>query len=158
MKKIRIGKDIVIRWTILTNGESMPLEGRDLKLFVNDSMNSRMELLFTVSGNNIEALFRGIDQKRLGKYRLTLWENYHQENQSVVDYCDVFFLVDSTCDENDGVGGGQPEKVINLDTSNLEIISKNGIYSPRIRYIHTITQEEYDSLEVKDENTLYIVL
>lgn len=28
MRKIRIGKDIVIRWTILTDGESISLEVR----------------------------------------------------------------------------------------------------------------------------------
>lgn len=37
MRKIRIGKDIVIRWTILTNGESILLEGRNIKLLISDS-------------------------------------------------------------------------------------------------------------------------
>ena len=158
MKKIRIGKDIVLRWTILTNGEAIPLEGRNLKLFISDSMNAKVELGFSASGNNLEALFKGVEQKRLGTYRLTLWENYQQENQSVVDYCDVFQLVGTTCEENDDIEGVQTGTVINLDTSNFEIISKNGIYSPQIKYIHTLTQEEYDSLAEKDENTLYVVL
>lgn len=158
MKKIRIGKDIVIRWTILTNGESVSLEGRNLKLFIVDGLNTKIELDFLISGNKIEALFKGVDQKWLGTYRLTLWENYQQENQSVVDYCDVFQLVGTTCEEKDDVEGVQTGTVINLDTSNFEIISKNGIYSPQIKYIHTLTQEEYESLAEKDENTLYVVL
>lgn len=158
MRKIRIGKDIVLRWAILTNGEALSLEGRNLKLFISHNLNAQVELDFTVSGNNLEAQFKGVQQKRLGTYRLTLWENYQQDNQSVVDYCDVFQLVGSTCQENDDIDGIQTKTIINLDTSNFEIISKNGIYSPQIRYIQTITQEEYDSLADKDENTLYVVL
>ena len=34
MKRIRIGKDIEIHWPILTNGQQVALEGRDLRLFV----------------------------------------------------------------------------------------------------------------------------
>lgn len=158
MRKIRIGKDIVLRWAILTNGEALSLEGRNLKLFIIDSLNDKIELDFSVSGNNLEAQFKGIQQKRLGTYRLTLWENYQLEKQSVVDYCDVFQLVGSTCQENDDIEGVQTGTIINLDTSNFEIISKNGIYSPQIKYILTLTQEEYESLEEKDENTLYVVL
>lgn len=33
MKRIRIGKDIEIHWPILTNGQQVALEGRDLRLF-----------------------------------------------------------------------------------------------------------------------------
>ena len=51
MKKIRIGKDIVLRWTILTNGEAIPLDGRNLKLFIIDCIGNKTEMDFTVSGN-----------------------------------------------------------------------------------------------------------
>ena len=158
MRKIRIGKDIVLRWSILTNGENISLEGRDLKLFVIDPLNSKNELEFSISGNQLETVFKGIEQKRIGTYRLTLWENYQKENQSAVDCCNTFQLVGSTCEENDEIGGIQTDNVINLDTSNFEVISKFGIYSPQVKYIHTITKEEYDALEKKDENTLYIIL
>lgn len=84
MRKIRIGKDIFLRWTILTNGEPISLEDRDLKLFVIDPLNSKKELEFSVSGNQLETVFKGIEQKRIGSYRLTLWENYQKENQSAV--------------------------------------------------------------------------
>lgn len=158
MRKIRIGKDIVLKWTILTNGEAVSLEGRDLRLFISDSLNQKTELEFNVSSNNIEALFKGVEQKRIGTYRLTLWENYQQDNQSVVDCCNAFQLVGSTCEENDEQDGLQTDTVIDLGTFNFEIISKNGVFSTQVKYIHTITQEEYESLEVKDENTLYIIL
>ena len=38
MRKFRIGKDISFRWTILTNGEGVPLEGRDLRLAMTDPL------------------------------------------------------------------------------------------------------------------------
>lgn len=158
MRKIRIGKDIVIKWTILTNGEAVSLEDRNLKLFIIDNFGYKKELEYSVSGNNVESLFKGIEQKRIGTYRLTLWENYQKENQSVVDYCDAFRLVGTTCEENDDVSGIQTKAIINLEASNFEIISKNGIYSPQIRYIHTLTQEEYEKIEEKNENTLYVIL
>lgn len=158
MRKIRIGKDIVLKWSILTNGEPISLEGRNLKMFISNVLSGKIEIEFSITSNTIEAVFRGTEQKMLGAYRLTLWENYGEDNQSVVDYCDAFQLVSSTCEENDEVDGIQSNTIINLETSNFEIISRNGIYSPRIKYIHTITQDEYDSLEVKDENTLYVVI
>lgn len=158
MRKIRIGKDIVIRWTILTNGEAVSLEGRNLKLFLIDSIGYKTELEFSVSGNDVESMFKGTDQKRIGTYRLTLWENYRQDNQSAVDCCNAFMLVGSTCEENDETEGIQTGTVIDLGTSNFEIISRNGIYSPQIRYIHTLTKEEYENIEKKDENTLYVIL
>lgn len=158
MRKIRIGKDIVLRWAILTNGEVVPLEGRNLKLFISNALSGKIEIEFLVKSNTIEAIFRGTEQKMLGAYRLTLWENYGEDNQSVVDYCDAFQLVGYTCEENDEVDGIQTNTIINLGTSKFEIISKNGIYSPQIKYIQTLTQDEYDSLEVKDDNTLYVVI
>lgn len=66
MKKIRIGKDIVLRWTILTNGEAIPLDGRNLKLFIIDCIGNKTEMDFTVSGNQVESIFKGIEQKELG--------------------------------------------------------------------------------------------
>lgn len=158
MRKIRIGKDIVIRWAILTNGEAVSLEGRNLKLVIVDAIGNKLDLGYKIESNTIETTFRGTEQKMIGTYRLTLWENYGEDNQSVVDYCDAFRLVGYTCQEEDNVEGIQTNTLINLGTSNFEIISKNGIYSPQIKYILTLTQEEYESLAEKDENTLYVVL
>lgn len=158
MKKIRIGKDINLRWEILTNGEAITLEGRDLKLVLINPLNAKTELDFSVNFNVIEARYKGTDQQRLGTYRMTLWENYQQDNQTVVDCCNAFQLVGSTCEENDGTSGIDVNTYVELGTSNLEVLSKNGLYSKSVKYIETLTQEEYDAIEVKDEQTLYIVV
>ena len=71
-------------------------------MFISNMLSGKIEIEFSVTSNTIEAVFRGKEQKMLGEYRLTLWENYGEDNQSVVDYCDAFQLVSSTCEENDG--------------------------------------------------------
>ena len=93
MKKIRIGKDINLRWEILTNGEAIPLEGRDLKLVLINPLNAKTELDFSVNFNVIEARYKGTDQQRLGTYRMTLWENY-QNNYS---YANLISFSDTIC-------------------------------------------------------------
>lgn len=158
MKKIRIGKDINLRWEILTNGEKVSLENRDLKLELVTPLRTRIDLPFVTSFNIIEAKYRGVDQKQYGTYRMTLWENYQKDNQTVVDCCNAFQLVGSTCEENDGTSGIDVNTYVDLGTSNFEVLSKNGLYSKSVKYIETLTQEEYDAIEVKDEQTLYIVV
>lgn len=158
MKKIRIGKDINLRWEILTNGEKVSLENRDLKLELVTPLRTRIDLPFVTSFNIIEAKYRGVDQKQHGIYRITLWENYGKDEQTAVDICEAFQLVSCTCNENDGTSGIDIDTFVDLQTSQIEVLSKNGLYSKSVKYIETLTQEEYDAIEVKDEQTLYIVV
>lgn len=39
MRKIRKGKDMSVRWPILTNGEPLSLDSRDLTLFIKSQYN-----------------------------------------------------------------------------------------------------------------------
>lgn len=121
MKKIRIGKDIVIQWAILTNGERENLEDKDLKMFLVSPIGLKIELPLSVSGNIITSRYKGTEQKCLGEYRMTLWENFGKDNQSAVDKCDVFQLVPTSCEEEDS-DKGLAFSVLNLSTdTNLEI-------------------------------------
>lgn len=99
--KIRIGKDIVIQWAILTNGEPVSLEGRNLKLILTTPLRQKINLDFEVAGNEITALYKGLEHKVLGSYTLTLWENYGADGQSALDYCNAFTLVPLSCMENE---------------------------------------------------------
>lgn len=99
--KIRIGKDIVIMWNILTNGEPISLEGRNLKLVLSTPLRQKINLNFEVAGNEIKALYKGVEHKVLGSYTLTLWENYGTDGQSALDYCNAFTLVPLSCLENE---------------------------------------------------------
>lgn len=116
MKRIRIEKDITIRWSgILTNGEPVSLEGRDLKLYLVNPLGSSKEVTdFNVTDNNIQFLFRASEQKNMGIYKLKLYENYSQQGQTVLDQCEGFCLVSSTCQE-----GGTDDEGLDTETADL---------------------------------------
>lgn len=180
MRKIRIGKDIAIRWAILTNGSAESLVGRDLKLHVASSFHAPRELPISICAdtpNVLESVFRGVDQKKTGKYRLTLWENFGKDGQTAVDCCDAFTLVDTTCEEADGDSGNLETETIDLSTGNLQVLSgsvpeapmdgchygrRDGSWgkvvgSASIRDMVVLTQQEYDEMDAHDEQTLYII-
>ena len=87
MKRIRIGKDIEIHWPILTNGQQVALEGRDLRLFVHLPSHMDIPVDFTTEGNTAIFTISGAMQKSIGVYRLTMWENLQKRGQTAVDYC-----------------------------------------------------------------------
>ena len=60
MKRIRIGKDIEIHWPILTNGQQVALEGRDLRLFVHLPSHMDIPVDFTTEGNT--AFVKGVEK------------------------------------------------------------------------------------------------
>lgn len=183
MRKIRIGKDIEIRWTILTNGSAKSLVGRDLKLHVVSPFYAPRELPISICADNpnvLESVFRGVDHKETGKYRITLWENFGKDGQTVVDYCDAFALVSTTCEESDADPGNLETVTVDLGTGDLQLLTGDGgsgadapmdgchygrrdgawekvVGSESIRNMVVLTQQEYDEMSAHDENTLYII-
>lgn len=120
MKKIRIGKDLQVKWTILTNGKSEDLSGRDLTLFLFDPLKYSRQIPFEVSANVISFTVRGTEQRRSGVYSLSLWENYGGIGQSVVDCCEAFQLVPVTCQESPDVSPLSPVE-LTMPTANIEV-------------------------------------
>lgn len=120
MKKIRIGKDLQVKWTILTNGKSEDLSGRDLTLFLFDPLKYSRQVPFEVSANVISFTVRGTEQRRSGVYSLSLWENYGGIGQSVVDCCEAFQLVPVTCQESPDVSPLSPVE-LTMPTANIEV-------------------------------------
>ena len=118
MKRIRIGKDIEIHWPILTNGQQVALEGRDLRLFVHLPSHMDIPVDFTTEGNTAIFTISGAMQKSIGVYRLTMWENLQKRGQTAVDYCKAFELVPTTLLE-----GGEDESNLTTETVNLEASS-----------------------------------
>lgn len=96
MKSIRIGKDIQMEWTILTNGEPLSLEGRDIFVQLIDPRGKVREMEFEVSGNTLSFSYPGTEQKYTGIYRLTVWENHGKARQTVYDNTKAFRLVPTT--------------------------------------------------------------
>lgn len=117
--KIRIGKDICLRWTILTNGEETSLDGRNLKLYLSDYTRRRVEVPFESSGNTAIITLRAAQLQRLGEYVLTLVENEGQEGQTIVDAKPAFTLVEYSTEEDDAAVPDLEVEQVTLETANL---------------------------------------
>lgn len=117
--KIRIGKDICLRWTILTNGEETALAGRNLKLYLSDYTRRRVEVPFESSGNTAIITLRASQLQRLGEYVMTLVENEGQEGQTIVDAKPAFTLVEYSTEEDDAAAPGLEVEQVTLETANL---------------------------------------
>lgn len=117
--KIRIGKDICLRWAILTNGEETALDGRNLKLYLSDYTRRRVEVPFESSGNTAIITLRASQLQRLGEYVLTLVENEGQEGQTIVDAKPAFTLVEYSTEEDDGDAPDLEVEQVTLETADL---------------------------------------
>lgn len=125
MRKIRLGKDIKIRWGVTIEGEVADPAVYDLTLELRDSFGSAVEVAQpTLVDGLLETTFFGKDHKRTGAYRLTLWLNKGKEGQSVVDACDAFTLVSCSCDE--GGEGDLDLEVVDVATASLDIGGSSG--------------------------------
>lgn len=100
MIKIRKGKDIVFRWSILTNGNALPLSGRNLTLEIITPYGRRIAMNYQTDGNTIIFKYRGTEQTMLGVHGITLWENKGEEGQTAVDISQAFKLVRTTEEED----------------------------------------------------------
>lgn len=113
---IRIGNDLIVRWTVLTNGRPDSLEGRNLSLELWHSNGHRVLTDFTVAGNTLSWAFPGREQKWTGPYLLTLVENKGMTGMATVD-SKAFVLVARMFDKN---GLTEPNE-IQLTTGDLAI-------------------------------------
>lgn len=98
--RIRIGKDIKIKWAVLTDGSALPLVKEELTLDMTAPNGRTQSMEFEVEGNVLTATFYGKDQNYTGDYMLTLWKNKGKEGQSVVDKTSAFSLVRYTPQED----------------------------------------------------------
>lgn len=109
MDKIRIGKDILIKWRVSIKGSDIDLKDRNLTLIITSPTLQKREIPFSTDFDIVTGLFEGIYQKVLGIYVVTLWENYGTHGQTCIDKCNAFMLVPYTCMENEENGLGQIE-------------------------------------------------
>ena len=121
--KIRIGKELRISWSILTQGENKPLEGRNLRLYLQEPNRQRRTLDFTTDANTLLTVLPANSLTRLGNYALILTENEGQEGQTAVDASPAFTLVETTEEEDTPTTEGPNLEVahINLATGNLTL-------------------------------------
>ena len=126
MKRIRIGKDISMRWEITTDGVAIPLEGRDLTIEIKSPFGIENNIPYRVEGNILIMTYYGYEQKRPGEYSITLWEKKGKPGQNVVDVIRAFELVRTSQEENDFVGGDLQIESVDLGTENFDILTEGG--------------------------------
>ena len=121
--KIRIGKELRISWSILTQGQNKPLEGRNLRLYLQEPNRQRRTLDFTTDANTLLTILPANTLTRLGNYALILTENEGQEAQTAVDANPAFTLVETTEEEDTTTTENPNLEVahINLATGNLTL-------------------------------------
>lgn len=121
--KIRIGKELRISWSILTQGQNKPLEGRNLRLYLQEPNRQRRTLDFTTDANTLLTVLPASTLTRLGNYALILTENEGQEGQTAVDANPAFTLVETTEEEDTPTTEDPNLEVaqINLATGNLTL-------------------------------------
>lgn len=147
MKRIRIGKDISMRWEITTDGVAIPLEGRDLTVEIKSPAGIKNNIPYRVDGNTIIMTYYGTEQNRVGEYSVTLWENKGKPGQNVVDVIRAFELVRTSQEENDFVGGDLQIESVDLGTENFDILTEGGY---RAINIDTLQAEALDdSVNIK---------
>ena len=103
MRYIRIGKDIIILWSVfaLENGENRPyqLVPEDCRLTLVTPYGRVDAEGATFEGNTVAWTFRGRDQKHIGTYSLELVQRGGQDGMVTLDICDAFALVAHSCEE-----------------------------------------------------------
>ena len=109
MKRLRIGKDFGLTWTIKAKnaGENSPYNpSSDSVLLLVTPYNKVKAEGVTFDGDKVRWIFRGKDQKHPGIYGLELVENWGKDGMITIDTCKAFELVEHTCEETGQDGDG----------------------------------------------------
>lgn len=109
MKRLRIGKDFGLTWTIKAKnaGENSPYNpSSDSVLLLVTPYNKVKAEDVTFDGDKVRWIFRGKDQKHPGIYGLELVENWGKDGMITIDTCKAFELVGHTCEETGQDGDG----------------------------------------------------
>lgn len=118
IKTYRIGNPLNIRWPILTNGEELPLTGRNITLYLTDPMRKTRQIHdFHIEGNVILWTFKSNEQEQAGFYHLTLFENEGDAEQYATDYMRAFRLVP----HSNEVPGDMNAEELPLSSSGIDV-------------------------------------
>lgn len=153
MKRIRIGNDIRIKWTITRNGSPEDFLGKDVRVMLVSSYREEVPSTFTIDGNVVYIQYDGKDQLINGRYVLLLVENYGSESMTTLDHCDAFELVPHSC-----MTGGETCSNIEISTLELaddiclptnglsayDIAVKNGFVGTEVEWLASLKGEKGD--------------
>lgn len=148
-KKIRLGNDIQVTWTLTDGaGNAYDLTGRSFEVYLLCyGWQGRIED-FSVSGNVITFTFWGRDQIKAGTYTAVFIENRDEEAMVTYDASDIFTLVHHSREAN-GEDGEE------LETQSVSISSSvtPGIIGPQ-----GLTGNGIAGIEMNDDYTLTITM
>ena len=130
-KRIRIGKDIAIRWHItLPEGNNELLSDMDLSIAMKDPKGLPIAIKdYDVVDNDLLIGLKGTTFAWLGNYTLTLWKNKGKDGQTVVDAVNAFTLVNSTdkeADDNSSGSGVLEIKTVDLYSELTFLVNSAG--------------------------------
>lgn len=130
-KRIRIGKDIAIRWHItLPEGNNELLSDMDLSIAMKDPKGLSIAIKdYDVVDNDLLIGLKGTTFAWLGNYTLTLWKNKGKDGQTVVDAVNAFTLVNSTdkeADDNSSGSGVLEIKTVDLYSELTFLVNSAG--------------------------------
>lgn len=123
IRKKRLGTTLSCHVSVITNGQELSLDGRDITVLLVNPLGVCMLVDATFSGNIASFVYEGNQQRYTGVYRVEVYENFEKVSQSVFDK-DAFELVPRSYMEEDGVDDlSYPD--ISLSGS-IELAGKDG--------------------------------
>lgn len=123
IRKRRVGTTLACQISVITNGQELPLEGRDITVLLVNPLGVCMRTNATFSGNVATFVYEGNEQQYTGVYRVEVYENFENVSQTVFDK-DAFELVARSYMEEDGVDD-LSSPLISLSGS-IELAGKDG--------------------------------
>ena len=122
--KRRLGTTLRPHIPVLTHGNPLALDGRDITVLLIDPLGSSTQVDFTVTnGNVVSFTYEGKVQQELGTYRVEIYENKDQDGQKVFDL-DVFTLVPRSRMETEDIGH-LADVDIDISAGNLSLVGKS---------------------------------
>lgn len=146
MKKVRIGNDIAIEWSIYRLGEGEILQDKKVEVKILDPKMMPVPFSYEIVENKIIGVFEGRIQKCVGAYTLLLLENCGKLHMNTLDECNFVQLVPHSYME-----GGKDESSITTEKIELSTdieIPTNGLdgdsaYDIWIKLGHQGTEEDF---------------
>ncbi len=161
MQKIKLCRNLKIKWEILQNGSAVTLDGLDLTLILVCYSGMR-KMAFSTDKSYVVCVIKDSEQLNPGEYWFALYQNYATANQSLVSVCDHFELVaDSHCsDSAEATIGGDsscncgPALELGVQgDSAYEVWLKNGHEGSEEDYLAWLQQPADEAAEKADAAT-----
>ena len=150
MKKIRLGNDIPIEWSINRNDQPEDFTGKTLRLTMIGTSGTAEVTDYIVDGNVLRWMFWGKDQHKPSTYHFCLVENGGEEGMFTIDTCDVLRLVSRSCAADDCDGPFTMQVTSNIDDkgvtcSSVITVPANGLsaYEIAVRHGFEGSEEEW---------------